>query len=55
MKSYDSLRATFAIAGLTAAQAAHADGGGITNTGWISMLGVVGIVGILYVVYKKMG
>jgi hypothetical protein len=55
MKIAQPLRTAVAVAGLVAARAAQADSGGISSSGWYSMLGIVGIGVVLFWVYKKIG
>jgi hypothetical protein len=53
MNRMQSVRTALAVAGLAATRAAYADGGGISSSGWMSMLGLVGVVGVLFWVFRK--
>jgi hypothetical protein len=55
MKRMEMVRVALAVAAAGAATTAQADVGGITTSGWMSMLGVAGVVGVLYWVYRKVG
>jgi hypothetical protein len=54
MKRFDPIRAAVVVAGLGASQVALAAPGGMTSTGWMSLLAVPVIVAVLYVLHKKL-